>query len=102
MNLWTHEPNKTEDYFPKEIAAESLLNTVKYQKYGIPPEKGQILITKNECKNFLLELGFTSPILSGEGTINICNNNNHHPSPFFCESYDGLPACYEVLVYKNL
>ncbi len=100
LNLWNQEPNKANDYFPKDVAAESFLNTVKYQKYGIPPEKGQILITKDECKNVLLELDFTSPTISGEGTINI-SNNNVHPFPFFCESYDGMPACYEVLTHKN-
>jgi ubiquinone/menaquinone biosynthesis C-methylase UbiE len=101
VNLWNSEPNKTNDYLPKEISAQSLLNTVNYHKHGIPPEKGQILITKEECIHELCKLGFMEPLILGEGKINI-SKDDVMPTVFFDETYDGLAGCYEVLVSKEL
>ena len=100
LKLWFEQYNKTSDYSPRELAAETLLNTVNYNKHGILLNKGQIIISQKDCEQFLIDAGFESIRMAGEGKIMI-PDEKLSVAPFFDEFFKDNVACYEVLSQKN-
>lgn len=100
LNLWLNQPHKTADYDPREVAALSLLNTVRYGRSGRRGPKGQIVISREEALSELDRLGFDVLDANGEGMINR-HPGELRPQPFFKSEYHGLPGCYEVLARRR-
>lgn len=99
LNMWLNRPNRQADFDPREAAAHTFLNTLRYEQERIHPEKGQIIITQDEAVSELESLGFSHIEAGSEGTINV-NSENDAPEPFFQSEYYGFPACYEILAIK--
>lgn len=100
LNMWTERPNRASDFDPRQAAANTFINTLAYEKNRAAPENGQILITPEEARFELDQLGFEVVSLKPEGTINL-HPNQATPKPFFKAEYMGLPGCYEVLAEKR-
>ena len=99
VRMWVEEPHKTAHRSPRFFTALSLQNTLEYEEHGTPPELGQIIVEKDEMREFLRETGFTIVSLEAEGHIDM-SNGEHPPTPFFPGEYRGLTCCYEVLAAK--
>ncbi|MFH0921475.1 MAG: class I SAM-dependent methyltransferase [Fibrobacterota bacterium] len=99
FNLWKNNPNTAVNYNPRENAALAFMNTIQYSKYDKAPEKGQIILSREECQDELKSIGFRKVICKGEGKINISGKRLKIVS-FFKDSYESLPGIFEILAIK--
>ncbi|MCP4884894.1 MAG: class I SAM-dependent methyltransferase [Flavobacteriales bacterium] len=96
-HLWYTEHNKANDYDPKMIAAETWLNTYKYQLGLDVAFPAQTIIEPGDLQNELRKLGFKDLSCDGEGLLNFPDN----PNPFFQKTYLGDTGCFEVIGSKG-
>lgn len=95
-NLWYNQPHATTDYNPKEIAAQTLLNTYKYetnQDIGFPTS---LLIEPEQIIDELKTLEMKNIVWDGEGLI----GNPDNTKTFFQKDYLGDIGVYEVIAEK--
>ena len=95
-NLWYNQPNATTDYNPKEIAAQTLLNTYQYESNQQIDFPASLLIEPEQIVNELKNLGMKNIIWDGEGLI----RNPSNPKPFFQKEYLNDIGVYEVIAEK--
>lgn len=99
-HLWYNQPNTTEDYRPREVAAQVLLNTWRYAQ-GYAPEPGmQLLIEPEELEEELYRLGFEELYRAAEGYCRDPAYIGPLPKPFFQGTYLGDTGVYEILAIK--
>ena len=98
--LWLERPNPAEDYDPRDVAALSLRNTLEYERHGVAPERGQIVLEPEEFERAVVGEGFEILARDGEGRISL-RPGEVTPRPFFRSHYHGLPCCYEILAQRR-
>lgn len=98
LQRWLESPNAAPDHDPREAAARNFLNTVQYEKHGIAPETGQIIIARERMCERLEMSGFSVVASGAEGTI---STGEESAEPLCQGSYRGLPAVYEVLAVRE-
>ena len=101
VNMWMNRPNRTSDFDPRELAANSFLKTLEYENNGDTSRFGQIIIACEDKVNELIKLGCEILETGPEGTVNL-HPEKAAPRPFFQPSYFGLPGNYEVLARKGV
>jgi len=102
LHLWKNEPNKTDDYDPRALAADVFRNTLAYRLKGkAPPPGGQVLIEREELVKESARLGFAVVGSGAEGTLNLDPTLSDPPEPFFRGTYESHEGCYEVLLEKR-
>ena len=97
--LWKEEHNKAADYDPRQVVADSLRNTIHYERDGVFDDQGQILIEPTQLKKEMEDLGFDSVQISAEGCLHL-NHAAASPKPFFREEYYGQLGVYEAVCTK--
>lgn len=100
-HLWINEPNKANDYDPRERTAKVFMNTWRYDR-GDDVETGMdILVDPQELKQALLYLGFKNIRLEAEGRLRVLNFSGPEPPSFFQGDYLGDVGVYELLAEKS-
>ena len=100
VHLWASEHNRKDDYDPRDVAVQSLRNTLEYEKYGKAPQRAQILIPQEEMQAELETCGLRVVQMGAEGTVRI-DDSAPDIQPFFQGDYAGLGGVYEVVAEKN-
>lgn len=98
---WQEQPNRSENYDPRQYTVWGLDNTLHYERTGELLHPGYVLISPDQARDYLEEIGFRVEQLADEGTINEGAAGAPKPQPFFPGTYQGLTACYEVLAVKK-
>lgn len=99
-HLWRDEPNRADDYDPREIAEKVLLNTQAYNR-GEPGLDGiDVLIERQELIDALRAQGIDNVRTGGEGELVDEGFQGQPPVPFFQAEYLGDLGVYEVLARK--
>ena len=98
LNLWHNEPNKTDDYIPRETVVKSFKNTLLIEN-GNKKENGQQVSDKEDIIQLIENIGFKLIECDGDGLINITNNNNEI-KPFFQKEYFGFEGVTEYLIER--
>ena len=89
--------NKTENFDPRQMAIDTITNSLSYYSEGIY-SPGKFLATpKNTILKDLAALNFTTPIIGDEGTVKV---NNIQTKSFFKGEYYNEEGIFEVLVRK--
>ena len=99
MFLWQEEHNKAEDYDPKVIAAQTLFDTLRYDREGYYEPGMNFLIEPLHLENELRQLGFTNIQTDHEGCLHL-DANSPKAKPFFKGEYCGQVGVYEVVAKK--
>jgi ubiquinone/menaquinone biosynthesis C-methylase UbiE len=94
------EHNKTATYNPRQMAIQTINNSLNYFS-GLPkhPEQ-QLIIPVDILKNDLARYQFTDPVIDSEGAINITSQADSQ-SFYSRKTYFDEPFIYEVLVKKS-
>ena len=95
MFLWKEEHNKADDYDPKAIAAQTFLDTLRYDRDGVYKQGMNLIIEPESLAAELRRLGFQDIKLDAEGCLHL-NQNVPAPKSFFKGEYYGLPGIFEV------
>jgi SAM-dependent methyltransferase len=100
-HLWFSEHNKGNDYDPRLVAAQALLNTWRFRK-GLPTEDGvDIIIESDELQSELASLGFSHIEMAAEGCLNADDPERAKAQAFFQGEYGGDLGVYEMMAIKG-
>lgn len=99
LNLWENQPNKTQDYNPKETAVKSFENSFLIET-GNKKKPGQQICNRKEIITLIEEIGFNLIADDGDGLINIKSSENNI-IPFFKKDYFGFEGVREYLIEKK-
>lgn len=92
--------NKSNNYDPRQMAADTLQNSLKYYM-GFNHESGQqIIINREMISKELIEMGFEEILIKSEGGINI-SNSDQAESFYQISDYLGHGFIFEVLASKR-
>jgi SAM-dependent methyltransferase len=94
--LWMEEHNKTKDYDPKEKAAKTMQDTLRYDREGIFLPGSNVIINPSDIADEMSEVGFRNIVVAGEGCLHLDKKANP-PKSFFKDKYYGLPGIFEVI-----
>ena len=98
LNLWFNQPNKTNDYNPRESVVRSFNNTLLIDN-GNGKEAGQQISEKKKILKWIEETGFKMINCDGDGLINI-TNSAYNSTSFFQKEYFGFEGVTEYLIEK--
>jgi ubiquinone/menaquinone biosynthesis C-methylase UbiE len=99
LHCWKNQPNKTQDYDPRFVAARALLNTVAYERYShLEDATSGLIIEQEDLVKQLKDAGFLVENVAAEGTINL---GRKKIPPNFKGEYEGHTGVYEVLAVKK-
>lgn len=100
-HLWFAEPHKSPDYDPRMRAAETLLNTCRYDR-GEPPEPGMdILIEPDALVSAIGALGLDVVERADEGCAGATDLVAARARAFFRGRYGDDLGIYEILARKR-
>lgn len=97
--LWNSEHNKTEDYDPKRVASNALIETLSYQRDNILPPGCRTVIEPDELKEVLSKTGFSNVQSGDEGTLHL-DTTKKKPKVFFKRNYQDLVGIHEAVASK--
>ncbi|WP_186539356.1 class I SAM-dependent methyltransferase [Synechococcus sp. BIOS-E4-1] len=100
MFLWQEEHNKADDYDPKAIAAQTFLDTLRYDRDGVYKQGMNLIIEPKSIETELQRLGFQDIKLAAEGALHL-NKAVTSPRPFFKGEYYGQPGIFEATGTKR-
>lgn len=100
MFLWEAEHNKTADYDPKALAAQTLNDTLKYEREGEHNNNVSLVIEPNDLIAELEKFGFKDFQLASEGCLHL-DHAAAKPKPFFKGKYKGLTGVFEMVAQKK-
>ncbi|MGL1863444.1 MAG: class I SAM-dependent methyltransferase [Pseudodesulfovibrio sp.] len=96
--LWDEQPNKSENYDPRQITARAFPNTIAYNNTGSGKAGVDIIIEPKELQKALEELGYTDILTGEDGTMTLPDKEKH---PFSRGNYKGNLAVFEILATKK-
>lgn len=99
INCIVNERNKSENYNPRNMAIDSINNSLCYLNNKNYVEGTQLVISSEIMKEFLSEVGFKDIIIKSEGTINLFDKQGSRSFYESLEDY-GVENIYEVLATK--
>ena len=91
--------NKSENYDPRQMAVDSLAESLSYFSSNEMTYNGQLVIRSSLMDNELEKIGFRNTIIKPEGEINLVNSIKIQ-SFYKHQSYLGQEFAYEVLTQK--
>lgn len=95
------EHNKSENYNPRQMAADAIEHSFNYFSNEQNFEKGkQLFVTKEHLDKLLTANGFKNSIIQSEGTININNFNAASLSFYKHQSYLGKDFIFDIYCEK--
>ena len=97
--LWNSEHNKTDDYDPKKVASNVLIETLTYKRDNILPSGARTIIEPDELKDALVKIGFSNVQLGDEGTLHL-DTTKKKPKVFFKRNYKELVGIHEAVATK--
>jgi SAM-dependent methyltransferase len=102
LYFWCEQPNHSDDYDPRQIAADAFANTLFLERFGrlFPDARNpdrvvsckQLCDAAESCGLRVVATGAEGSIRVGEGAA---------PGGFFTSEYRGFPKAYEVLFEKG-
>jgi SAM-dependent methyltransferase len=102
LYFWCERPKQSDDYDPREIAADAFANTLFLERFGrlFPgarhPDR---VVSRQQLCDSAESCGFRVVATGAEGSIRI--SDGPAPGGFFTSEYRGFPKAYEVLLEKE-
>lgn len=100
MFLWQEEHNRADDYDPKAIAAQTFVDTLRYDREGVYEPGMNLIIEPQLMEAEMQRLGIQGIKSESEGALHL-NKTAVAPRPFFKGEYYGQVGVFETFGTKR-
>ena len=98
VHLWMNAPNQAADHDPRDTVVRAFTHTLEVRR-GNASGTGHTILTPDELRDLLSEIGFGEIRIDAEGCLNVTSESSDPVvcRPFFRGEYQGLTGVFEAL-----